>query len=96
MTKVECVRIGGKPVPILEMWESFSGWYWFVTEQADPKDDDYVFGLVVGFETEAGYIDRRELIELTTTNKVWIVPKQNWFSNSHVELVEKSELQIKA
>ena len=90
MSKVECVKIGNDYVPILEVYESYSGWYWFITEQSDPNDQDYCFGLVVGFETEAGYIDKREIIELAP--QTWKVPKKNWSSISHVHLVEKQEV----
>jgi hypothetical protein len=89
--KIECVKLAGEYVPILEMWESYSGWYWFVTEHADPKDPDYCFGLVVGFEKEAGYFDLRELRSLE--GKVWTVPKMNWSSNSHVEMIEESQIK---
>jgi hypothetical protein len=48
---VECVMQGDKTMPILEMYESFNGWYWFITE-IEKDDPDYMFGLVVGLETE--------------------------------------------
>ena len=48
---VECVMQGDKTMAILEMYESFNGWYWFITE-IEKDDPDYMFGLVVGLETE--------------------------------------------
>ena len=60
---------------ILEVWESFSGWYWFVTEY---HDDHLAFGLVRGFEIEWGYFDLDELKGLVESHKVWKVPKKNW------------------
>lgn len=60
---------------IKEVWESFSGWYWFVTEY---HEGTLAFGLVRGWEVEWGYFDLTELRELERTSKVWRVPKTNW------------------
>ena len=60
---------------LLEAWESFSGWYWFVTER---HDECICFGLVRGHETEWGYINLRELHDLVPAYKVWKVPQRNW------------------
>lgn len=86
---VECVKQGDEFVPIKAMYESFSGWYWFITE-IDKEDPNYAFGYVVGFESEWGDIDLAELNSLE--GKVWKVPKKNWPYNSHVHLVDKSEI----
>lgn len=63
------------------MYESFNGWYWFVTE-VDKEDPDYCYGYVVGFENEWGSFLRSEIKSLG--NRAWSVPKENWSSNSHV------------
>jgi hypothetical protein len=93
---------GGKFVEILEVWESFKGWYWFVTDY--PKnpdkeeaptgfDHDEVFGKVFGFENEWGYIYLPELRDRKKSHKdVWEVPKSNWFSISHVKTVYSGEV----
>jgi hypothetical protein len=60
---------------LLEVWESFSGWYWFVTER---HDDGICFGLVRGHETEWGYFSVHELRRLAKRWMVWKVPKRNW------------------
>ena len=94
MAKVACIinkYDGNKPLPILEMWESYTGWYWFITE-IDEKED-FAFGYVVGFENEWGAISRRELQNLRGSGGVWKVPKSNWFSNSHVTMVEAKEVR---
>lgn len=58
-----------------EVWESVSGWYWFVTEY---HEGTIAFGLVRGWETEWGYIDLAELQQLAKQGWVWQVPKDNW------------------
>lgn len=60
---------------ILEVWESFSGWYWFVTEK---HRDRVAFGLVRGHETEWGYFSLDELDGLAKKGKAWRVPRRNW------------------
>jgi hypothetical protein len=60
---------------IKEVWESFSGWYWFVTEY---HEETIAFGLVRGWETEWGYFDLDELRELAAEFKVWQVPPNHW------------------
>ncbi len=63
-------NLTGEFVRVLEVWESFNGFYWYVTERADPKDPNYCFGLVDMFEKEWGYFD---LNDLRASNKVWKV-----------------------
>jgi hypothetical protein len=60
---------------IIEIWESFTGWYWFVTEL---HPDGVAFGLVRGFETEWGYFSLKELEALRKSGRVWRVAKRNW------------------
>jgi hypothetical protein len=60
---------------IIEIWESFTGWYWFVTEL---HPDGVAFGLVRGFETEWGYFSLKELETLRKSGRVWRVAKRNW------------------
>ena len=71
MKSQESVRLS----EIQEIWESFSGWYWYVTEF---HEGTLAFGLVRGWETEWGYFDLAELRELEGKTKVWRVPKRNW------------------
>ena len=63
---------------ILEVWESFTGWYWFVTEYLCDEPGSLAFGLVRGHEIEWGYFDLDELHALERTHKVWRVAKRNW------------------
>ena len=60
---------------ILDVWESFSGWYWFVTEH---HAGGLAFGLVRGLETEWGSFSLRELAALRKRGLVWRVPRMNW------------------
>jgi len=62
------VTIRGKPV--IRVWESFSGWYWFATEKVD---EHLWFGFVNGMEDEWGYWDERELASCAPL--VWEVPR---------------------
>ena len=71
MNSLQTVRLS----EIREVWESFSGWYWFVTEY---HEGSLAFGLVRGWETEWGYFDLNELRQLSPQSKVWKVPKKNW------------------
>jgi hypothetical protein len=65
------VTIQGKPV--IKIWESWTGWYWFATERVEPH---IWFGLVRGLETEWEYWDDRELESLKP--KVWELPRKVW------------------
>ena len=60
---------------IREIWESWNGWYWFVTEY---HEGSLAFGLVKGWDIEWGYFDLKELRKLEQTSKVWKVPRKNW------------------
>ena len=71
------LHIDGKKV--IKGWESFSGWYWFATENAYQqdsvvdgkviKDDTIWFGFVQGQFEEWGYFSEGELKNLAP--KVW-------------------------
>lgn len=68
---------------ILEVWESWNGWYWFVKQwcrdACGTPECNLAFGLVRGFETEWGNFDPAELQRISDeTHKVWRVPKRNW------------------
>lgn len=60
---------------VREIWESWNGWYWFVTEY---HAGTLAFGLVRGWETEWGYFDLDELRSLAKRARVWKVPRKNW------------------
>lgn len=92
----EVVTIKGKPV--IGIYESFDGSYWFITDKAHKqdsvikgrvyKDDQILFGYVrlsacPGL-AEFGYISETELKLLG--NKVWKVPKRNWCVCPEVEV----------
>jgi hypothetical protein len=73
---------------VLEVYESFSGWYWFITEKTDK--DEY-FGLVRGFETEWGYVDMIELRGLMGQGVIWKVPEMNWSACPLIKMEEVIE-----
>lgn len=78
---------------IKEVWESVSGWYWFVTEY---HEGSLVFGLVRGWETEWGYFDLDELRRLAEDGWLWQVPKENWAICPCVVQDAVSHSQLKA
>ena len=69
------VSHAGSKAKVLEIYESFSGWYWYITEKTDKEE---YFGLVRGMETEWGYIWMPELEELIKKYKVWKVERKDW------------------
>lgn len=83
----------GEQHEIKDVWESFSGWYWFVlNDKPYPDEPDIKYGLVIGLETEYGTFDMHELRDyMGKTGKVWRVPKQNWFSISHVKTIHEEK-----
>ena len=82
------VTIKGEPV--IDIYESFDGSYWFITEKCHKqdsviggkvyKDDQILFGYArlsaCPEFAEFGYISETELKLLG--NRVWKVPKRNW------------------
>ena len=67
MTSLQTVRLS----ELREVWESFSGWYLFITEY---HEGTLAFGLVKGWEIEWGYFDLAELRQLRRHSKVWQMP----------------------
>lgn len=94
---VACIVYDGKNYPILECWESYTGWYWFILKRY-PDTEDITFGYVVGFEKEFGDIDMLELKEQYKKGRCWPVPTANWFSVSYAKMIdpqkEKLETEI--
>ena len=94
----EVVTVKGKPV--IEIYESFDGSYWFVTEKAYSqdsvihgkvyKDNQILFGYVRLSAcpecAEFGYFSEAELNLLG--DKVWKVPKEDWAFCPEVEVKE--------
>ena len=86
--KEQIITIKGKPV--IEIYESFGGSYWFITEKCHKQDsiingrvyknDQILFGYVrlsaCPEFAEWGYISETELKLLSP--KVWKVPRMNW------------------
>lgn len=82
------MSIKGKLVPVIEVYESFTGWYWFVTERTPDKDNpDDCFGLVIGLEKEWGYINP-PAIKSELGNLFWKVTEKDIWSISHIEMVK--------
>ena len=96
MEKNEIITIKGKPV--IEIYESFDGSYWFITEKLYKqdsvinsrvyKDDQILFGYArlsaCPEYAEFGNISETELKLLG--NRVWKVPKENWSICPEVEV----------
>lgn len=77
------VSANGSRAEVLEVYEGINNWYWFITEKSPDLYGEW-FGLVVGFETEWGYIFYPELDQQIQKGTVWKVPKSNWFTISHI------------
>ncbi|MGD2090968.1 MAG: hypothetical protein PVH61_32640 [Candidatus Aminicenantes bacterium] len=71
---------------VIKGYESFTGWFWFATEEAykqdsilpdgkEVKDDIIYFGFVQGQEQEWGYFSKGELESLNP--KIWELPKKD-------------------
>lgn len=69
------VEANGSKAEVLRVYESFNGWYWFITE-IDKSDPDIAFGLVRGFETEWGNIWLPEL--KMEAHRIWEVKRKDW------------------
>ena len=97
----EIVTIKGKPV--IEIYESFDGSYWFITDKCYKqdsvingkvcKDDQILFGYArlsaCPEYAEFGYISETELRLLG--QRVWKVPKMNWPLCPEVEVQSAAE-----
>ena len=97
----ETVTIKGKPV--IEIYESFDGSYWFITEKCYKqdsvingkvyKDDQILFGYAMLSAcpqfAEFGYISETELNLLGP--RIWKVPKMNWPVCPEVEVHKAAE-----
>ena len=59
--------------PVLKGWESFSGMYWFGTEEVEPG---YWFGYVQGQESEWGYFSTDEMAPLIKACQIWPIKPQ--------------------
>ncbi|AFU58884.1 hypothetical protein Ngar_c19520 [Candidatus Nitrososphaera gargensis Ga9.2] len=89
LKEIPAIRsINGKLVPVIEVYESFTGWYWFVTERTPDRDNpDECFGLVIGLEKEWGYIDP-PAIKAELGSLFWKVHQRDVWSISHIEMVK--------
>jgi hypothetical protein len=50
---------------ICKIFDPYGSWKWFIMNQ-DPKNPDYLWGIVKGYEVETGSISKRELEGLAT------------------------------
>jgi hypothetical protein len=92
-----------KGQPIIEIYESFDGSYWFVTEKAWKQDsllgrkvykqDQILYGYVrlssCPDSAEFGYFSEAQLQRLGW--KIWKVEKRNWSVCPGVEVVDVPE-----
>jgi hypothetical protein len=100
------VTIKGKPV--LEIYESFNGSYWYVTEEAWKQDsiiggkvyknDQILFGYVKLAScpqyAEFGYFSEAQLLQLGW--RIWKVHKHDWPFCPDVEVEEVEEVEEEA
>lgn len=101
----QIITIKGKPV--IDIYESFDGSYWFITEKCHKQDsiinakayknDQILFGFVrlsaCPEFAEWGYISENELRLLGP--KVWKVPRKNWSFCPEVEIQTKTQVKSK-
>lgn len=94
-----------KGQPIIEVYESFDGSYWFVTDKAWKQDsllgrkvyknDQILYGYVrlssCPDSAEFGYFSQTELLRLGW--RVWKVERRNWSVCPCVEVEEVAEEQ---
>ena len=59
---------------VLKGWESYSGMYWFGTEEVTPG---FWFGYVQGQESEWGYFDEEEMAPLIKAGQMWPIKPQD-------------------
>ena len=92
-----------KGQPIIEVYESFDGSYWFVTEKAWKQDsllgrkvyknDQILYGYVrlsgCPENADFGYFSETQLMRLGW--KIWKVEKKNWPVCPGVEVIEVPE-----
>ena len=91
--KIACVydQYTKKNIPVKEVYESFNGWYWYITEY-DQDDPNVCYGLVDGFEKEWGWgIYKPEL--KSQGMKVWSVPKHAWSYTKNIVTVEPEQIE---
>jgi len=72
---------------VIAGYESFTGWYWFATEEADRQcsiindkeypDDIIYFGFVQGYENELGYFSKAEIESMIPSLKVWKIKEHD-------------------
>lgn len=53
------------PIVHLKLFSPYANWTWLITEGSPEGDDFLLFGYVMGFEEEWGYVSLRELESLT-------------------------------
>ncbi len=73
---------------VLKGYDSFNGWYWFVTEVVQKqdtilnggevaKDDTIYFGFVQGDDEEWGDFSKTEIDKLIKVHRAWEIPTKN-------------------
>lgn len=48
---------------VVKIFNPFGSWTWYIMNQ-DPNDQDYLWGIVDGFDVEMGSISKKELEDL--------------------------------
>jgi len=79
--KYNVVSPSGKLTEVLYVYESDTGWYWFITEV---QPEGYAYGFVHGLEDEWGEIYMPDIEKLIEAGQVWKVPRKNWLGISYL------------
>jgi hypothetical protein len=89
MKMKEIVTIKGKPV--IEVFESFDGSYWFVTERLQKGGQTYLSGYIRSAGPAHMLVEFRDLPEATlnTSEKsIWKVANKRWHMCPGIELMK--------
>ena len=75
-----------KPLAVVKFFSPYTGWKWYATEF---DGEDIFFGLVVGFETELGYISLKELEEVKVFGNVPAIERDLSFEPTPLEQIRE-------
>jgi len=87
----ECWKVKGEGAPVLEIWESYNGDLYFITEKDEKTGDVFMYARLYAMPefAEWGYNNINYLKEQYGEFKLWPVQKQNW---PNIETYEKGLL----
>jgi len=90
-TDTECWKVKGEYDPVLEVWESYGGDLYFITEKNEETGDVFLYARLYHMPefAEWGWNNIDLLQEAYGRYKLWPVQKQNW---PNIETYEKGLL----